>query len=145
MPDIDPTKPLTIRTHWDQYTVYPGIIDNEAIGAFTTGQCHALALEIHERTGWELCGFFGYYEDDDSPGHVGVCTPEGYVVDVQGIGAEVRWKGKKIKPVSEEDVSNFVYYAKPQREAARLFVDAVLSQVEEQKRTNKFPTVRPQV
>lgn len=31
-----------------------GVIDDSSRKAFTNGQCHALALAVHERTGWPL-------------------------------------------------------------------------------------------
>lgn len=36
------------------YIVDPGVLDRRAVAAFTLGQCHGMALALHERTGWTL-------------------------------------------------------------------------------------------
>lgn len=50
--------PWTVST-WDSSglpttTVCGPELDRDAIRAFSTGQCHALALALHETTGWPL-------------------------------------------------------------------------------------------
>lgn len=134
---IDRNKSFNISTHWDDYTVDPGVINSASKGAFTTGQCHALALELHRRTGWELYGYFGY-RDKDTPGHVVVRHPEGYIIDITGIlPSSNSWnRSYTLQPVKREDVLRYhLYdYRKPNLEAASLFVDAVLARVEKQLR-----------
>lgn len=60
--------------------------------ALTMGECHNLALAVHRKTGWPLIAFSPWNED--GPGttgtlvHVGVLTPDGYVLD--GHGANIQ-------------------------------------------------------
>lgn len=66
-------------------------IDPHNIGSheeyvYTRGQCHALALAIHEATGWQLCVMA---ENENYPvsevgDHVICITPDGMGVDVNG-------------------------------------------------------------
>lgn len=55
---------------------------------FTRGQCHALALGIHELTGWAIVGAEWYGECDccgvDLPNHVAILMPDGRVLDCTG-------------------------------------------------------------
>ncbi len=82
------------------FDVTPGLIDDRAIGLFTGGQCHSLAIAISERTGWPLygvgadeCGFqidCGGYDDIDGLcpcqfDHLVVQTPEGDFLDIEGV------------------------------------------------------------
>lgn len=126
--------------------VKAGVIDQQAVRVFTSGQCHALALEIHKRTGWELYGAFTEeeLETGDTPGHTLVKAPDGEFIDIEGIGAGERWQRKELVPVSEKDVLGFdkLNYLPPNREVAALFVDAVLTKIEEQRvsgRYNSYP------
>jgi hypothetical protein len=57
--------------------------------ALTMGECHNLALAVHEHTGWPLIGFSPWLEDDHGTTgiltHVAVLTPDGYVLDGHGV------------------------------------------------------------
>ena len=44
----NPDNTINISTHYSDYILSPGIIDDDAIGAFTTGQCHALAFWLED-------------------------------------------------------------------------------------------------
>lgn len=73
----------------------PGVIDDAAIEAYTNGGCWYLAWWLHELTGYPIAVIGGYdpdldYIDDSSPWHgyswvhVGVTTPEGLFLDING-------------------------------------------------------------
>lgn len=63
------------------YTLSPGTLDERAVHAFTEGQCHALALVLHERTGWPL----RWIEDEEGdPTHCYVLAPDGRGLDIAG-------------------------------------------------------------
>jgi hypothetical protein len=147
----DPNRTYEVGTHWDEYTLTPGVLDYDAMGAFTTGQCHALALEVHRITGWELWGLWEYYNLQDheeggleTPGHVIVKTFEGEYVDVQGIGAEKRWSKQILHAVTEGEIMQYEEYDynPPMLNIAALFAPAVVALVEEQRKTNQFPKSR---
>lgn len=63
------------------FEVTPGVIDAESVRAFMTAQCHALALEIHDRTGWPLVGLTDEFGE---VGHVMIRTPSGRLLDITG-------------------------------------------------------------
>jgi RNAse (barnase) inhibitor barstar len=46
------------------------------------GYCHFLALAIHEKTGWPM---MAWVDSDEIPTHVCVETPEGLLLDIDGI------------------------------------------------------------
>ena len=58
----------------------PGVFDDDAQEACLWGQCHALALALHESSGWPLVAV---YEDDDII-HVAVKIPDGRLLDAGG-------------------------------------------------------------
>lgn len=59
---------------------YPsGFEDVEDV--FENGYCHALALAIHEQTGWPIWSLKCPKGEDE---HFLVCSPSGYLVDVRG-------------------------------------------------------------
>lgn len=45
---------FAVTTTGDAALIRAGIVDDEALRAFTTGQCHAFALAMHEATGWPI-------------------------------------------------------------------------------------------
>jgi hypothetical protein len=114
-----------------------GEIDDNARRAFTCGQCHALALAIHEQTGWPIAGLVSALDDDtpSMPGHVVVVTPDGDTVDINGRGALKRWKSHvfrtdiKLVPTTPGKIKRFKGYMKPDVEVARPFVSNVLKMV----------------
>ena len=67
----------------------------EARDIFMFGNCHMLALELHERTGWPLAGdgwttlplwkgVPGATSETEFPMHVFVIDPEGRAIDAEG-------------------------------------------------------------
>lgn len=128
--------------HWcrDVAHLVAGRIDDEAKEVFTRGQCHALALELHRATGWELYGAYSEHQKEygGTPGHVVVRHPDGHFVDIEGIGVEKRWAeyGKyTFAPVDVYAVLSYdqIDYTIPALGVAKAFVPAVLAQVERQK------------
>lgn len=122
----------------DVIEVTPGVIDGNAREAFKCGQCHALALALNERLGWELggigwecgCGDCGWDEECDFPlpGHVVVRSPEGELLDIDGFGVESRWS-HDFEPVTPDVIQSWAdegKYHEPQVDVAREFVPAVL-------------------
>ena len=92
-----------------EYTLTPGIIDDDAVRAFTRGQCAELAVALHDRTGWPLrvlvqgANSWLSLADDEAVyaaarrgdplpstylynlwGHVMVERPDGRLVDIYG-------------------------------------------------------------
>lgn len=73
-------------------TVAPGVVDEAARVAFSRGHCHAMALALHEATGWAVsAAMFDWDRDDppiddlfDVPGHFAVTSPDGRIVDIFG-------------------------------------------------------------
>lgn len=59
---------------------------NAASWFLSMGNCHSLAIAIHEATGYDIIAFRN--ADDEDQGnirHVAVLTPDGYVIDAEGI------------------------------------------------------------
>lgn len=104
-PPADPLTagPVTLPgTRWDPagFEVTPGVIDDAARKAFTSGHCLGLALAVRRRTGWQMiwlgrpeCAYdedcLGEYELEDGSSacqhtHVAVVAPDGRVVDING-------------------------------------------------------------
>ena len=97
-----------------EFHVRPGVFDMEALAAFTGGQCHALALALHERTGWPIVGLYRDSEDGGelvcpaNLSHLLVQRPDGQLMDIEGAGepagliAEPDWEC--LAPVDVETV-----------------------------------------
>ena len=64
-------------------------------GVFEYGYCHALALAVHERTGWPVVGLRA--RDSSESNHYLVRRPDGMLVDVRGARTEAdvlqQWDG----------------------------------------------------
>lgn len=60
----------------------PGVIDKAAQIYFTHGQCHALALALHEATGWPLVIEFTQLRQGRDIRHALVQMPSGKLVDI---------------------------------------------------------------
>jgi hypothetical protein len=79
-----------MTTPFDTYD----LVDENIIHTFSNADCWALALELHEMTGWDLVGFGEeLYEDDDDIVqrgwvHAAVRTPAGMIVDINGVQHE---------------------------------------------------------
>lgn len=79
---VAPVEPVRVEGGGrESFTLTPGLIDGMAVGAFAQGQCHALALALHERTGWPVI----VLEDDEADAiHFAVQTPDGRALDITG-------------------------------------------------------------
>jgi hypothetical protein len=128
--------PLTVELTVDDNGY--GILDSTAIRAFKRGQCHALALAIHELTGWTIKGLGCYRENDasDSPAHCVVWCPKlRSYVDIGGrvprtyYRSEFGWKVIN-RSVTPSRAKNFRNYLKPNMRAARAFAKTVLRDLE---------------
>lgn len=138
----NPTLPVTA-----------GVRDHDAVLAFKSGQCHALALAMHERTGWpivsvgaeECCYDEDCPDDDDSDGvcscqiqHLAVQRPDGHLVDIEGPKPEEDFMEAQgdpdwtIKPVPDDRLEDIVRWddswRRPNVAVARTFVDEALTE-----------------
>lgn len=112
--------------------VQPGLLDHEAVHCFTNGQCHALALAIHQRTGWPLVQ--AGWNEADYPDHWLVRHPSGQLLDIVGLQSEEEvcerwgkvWEGSvtALDRVWNDPASG---YWEPLMGNAESFVDVVLS------------------
>ena len=111
-----------------------GVLNNTAITAFKRGQCHALALAIHELTGWPIKGLGRYDKQDapDSPAHCVVWCPKlKMYVDIDGKVSRNYYRndrGWKVlnRNVSPSRAKTFKAYLKPNMRAARPFAKTIL-------------------
>ena len=108
-----------------------GVIDETALRAFRCGQCHALALALHELTGWPIKGLGdpGWDDTPNSPAHCVVWSPQHRAyIDIGGIVDRRRNRNWKVinRNVTKKQVAKFRYYLRPNVEAARPFAKAVL-------------------
>jgi hypothetical protein len=71
----------------------PGVLTHRVAFFLTSGNCHSFAAALHEETGYPIVIFYsdGTLEDDqdeddesDHIRHVGVLTPDGYLLDGDG-------------------------------------------------------------
>jgi len=86
------SESVTLRYGWGFEAALPyGDITPETEVAFTRGHCHALAVALHEATGWPI--YEAYYDGhlpdpDEAGGHFAVKCPDGRIVDVMGAYTE---------------------------------------------------------
>lgn len=69
-----------------EFEVTPGVIDYDAIEAFTEGHCASLAYAIHQETGWDMM-LFTYRGAPRQYGHamhMAVLHPSGDIIDIEG-------------------------------------------------------------
>lgn len=128
-------EPVKIEVYEQQaMLVTPGVIDDAAHAAFSSGQCHALALTVHEQTGWPLRAI----EDDDADiVHVYIETPDGRALDIAGVHANrdeyvASW-GSYDEPVDREHVLDLVDsggWRVPNVDIAKTFVPSLLEYVD---------------
>ena len=114
-----------------------GVIDRNAHIAFTTDQCHALAIAIHDMTGWPIrgLGISGTYEDLNSPDHCVVYSPKHCVyVDIDGVHKSVgriRRDYRVVKPhISRKQAHRLFGYKIPDVDAAIPFAKTILSDIQ---------------
>lgn len=63
------------------YVVELGLLDRRAVAAFTLGQCHGMALAVHDRTGWPMVAA---YNADGACQHVLTDAGRDRFVDISG-------------------------------------------------------------
>lgn len=133
------------------YTLTPGVLDGAAEGAFMGGACGALALVLHEATGWPLVALtdahnvYGDHVGGGSCLHYGVRRPaDGAFIDVLGAhtdedilsehGDEADDGEAGIGLTTAADVRDWYVEAQGEPvplEVARTFVPAVLARAEQ--------------
>lgn len=111
-----------------------GVLDGDAHRVFESGQCHALALAIHELTGWPIKGLghldLGDYPD--SPAHCVVWCPKlKAYVDIHGKVGRGYYRKERgwvviNHSIPPEQVNNLREYLKPNMRVARPYAKAVL-------------------
>jgi hypothetical protein len=141
----------TLVNSWfgtEECELTPGVLNANAERAFTSGQCHALALALHELTGWEVGGLAWTYVGDEDipldlgetlgveemPKHVVVKAPDGSLLDVEGWGVEDRWGRDDFRPLAPEvilDTFPRAGYLEPDMDAANAFAPLVLAEYTE--------------
>jgi hypothetical protein len=102
-------KLVAKATFGREFLVTPGVINKQAIEVFTYGQCHALALEIHKETGWEIAAFV---DKDNDFYHVFNISDQKEIVDIFGRNKLVNYK--KISPLIDEDFKGVVRNLDPE-------------------------------
>jgi hypothetical protein len=117
------------------FRLEPGVLDRRAVLAFSTGQCHGLALALHRRTGWPLVAV------DDHKGvcvHVAVRRDDGYLVDATGAHTDEQLfaarPGVTISPTDRDAIlqlSASARWAPPAQAAAEAWVDVMLRRAAE--------------
>ena len=108
-----------------------GEIDRNAIRAFTEGQCHALALAVHELTRWPVMGILDSDRDKDSPSHCVMLRPDGELLDINGPNAYERWHERHgrygIRFISPKKLPELKHYMEPNVAAARPFAKTLVA------------------
>jgi hypothetical protein len=61
-----------------------GVIDEFVVHIFNFGQCHSMALALHDILGWAIVGLYDAYGDSRNTRHLGV-TCNGYVGCIGGL------------------------------------------------------------
>lgn len=127
----------------------PGCLDGAAERAFTYGACGALAIALHEATGWPVAAITDAHNVYDgragggSALHWGVVDPHGRFIDVDGAhdpdDLVERYEGEADDGEAAFGLSSLAdvreWYVESQGEPvpvslARTFVDAVLARVD---------------
>lgn len=126
---VQPPQTVDLELAYGRQTVTLGVLDSNAVYAYSNGQCHALAMALHELTGWSLAE----YDLDtgdwcDHPNHWAVLTPSGSRLDIKGISPNPD-KWGPAEPSSEDRWLECLdcCYAQPDMGTARLFAQLVLS------------------
>jgi hypothetical protein len=120
-----------------RWPVEPGVLDERARAAFLHGQCHALALAVHEVTGWPIVG-----AEDESLDicHFLVRVPDGRLLDITGARTlaerqleDMGWCPDEEYLVEQEAqwvrrIGSFADWRAPDVAAARSFVAPLLAE-----------------
>jgi len=109
--------------------ITPGILDDAARFAFTAGHCHALALALHERTGWAILAMSGRHSLRPDLQHVVVVMPDGRWLDIDGPQEpEERYYFQELTAEEVANMGKIKYWKDPETHIAREFVQPLLQQ-----------------
>lgn len=81
---------MSYRSHLDPQRLTPGELDGPALNIFKQGACGALAIAIHDATGWPIVAITDAHNVEDgragggSALHWAVRRPDGRLVDIDG-------------------------------------------------------------
>ncbi len=108
-----------------------GVIDEAATYVFSRGQCHALALAVHQLTGWPIKGVGDYSDSPLSPGHCINYSPTHKVyMDIRGIRPKPHSTYKVVnRRIHPKHIGNMAGYLEPNIEAAIPFAKTLLRQL----------------
>lgn len=115
--------------------VTPAVLDDQAELAYSFGQCAALAVALHEATGWEI----GYAAQTNGWIHVYIALPDELCMDVYGLSLpDSVWS--KVTHFSTPDelrthldgLTPFGYPSEAELALARTFVKPVLRRAQTQ-------------
>jgi hypothetical protein len=128
------TNQGTVEVKWDNNG--KGIVDEQAITAFSWGHCHSFAYEMHDLTGWPIIGIGSRDPSDphDAPGHFVVYDPRiDDFVDIQGGNALERYEWLTNRGIDEvpPDVRPMKYRS-IKKDMAKPFVETVLEKLAQQ-------------
>ena len=70
---------------YTKLTLTAGVIDWQARELLGCCHCHYLAGAVHALTGWNMIAFFAAGDPGPSPRHTAVLTPQGRVLDINGV------------------------------------------------------------
>jgi hypothetical protein len=124
-----------VQTIYGPQDVTLGVVDGRAREAFTTGQCHALALALHQATGWDLLAAGVAGRAECCPAHWAVRVPDGRVLDIEGVHGYREFTGEwgSVRPVTVDRwrEAHHCCYLPANLQAAKFFVRPVLGYVPE--------------
>lgn len=145
-------RTVTQMSTLDPRNLTPGVLDGYAKHAFKIGACGALAIAIHDATGWPIVAItdaHNVFEDGKAGGgsalHWTVRRPDGKLIDIDGahdaddLIEEYRWEADDDEAAAGESTRAdcIEWYVEAQGEPipirlAATFVEAVLAQAAEQ-------------
>src|SRR5688572_20718988 len=113
------------------YVVDRGVLDARAIAGFTLGQCHGLALAVHDHTGWPM---LGAYNDGGECQHILTREDGARLVDITGARTETEVLGgqnvDRLAPIDRAAIRRLVAeegWAPADTEAAAYWLDEVIT------------------
>src|SRR3954451_5967462 len=103
-------KPMELRAAADVvYIVHRGVLDHRAVAGFTFGQCHGMALALHERMGWPLVAT---YDTNNTPQHVLAESGDDQLIDITGARTQADLLSARnvaaVKTIDRAEVDRFV-------------------------------------
>jgi len=90
------TETVKVPLVWyPEYPINVGIIDDNALYAFTHGQCTSFAIALSRVTGWQMQACV-WAEDSTGLSHVWCVLPDGRYADITGVHSEPPLMGGKV-------------------------------------------------